>query len=260
MRVLFFILVLANLLFLGWANWIDVPLTRPDTLAGMTRLQLVKASPPARASAATPAPVGALGDALAAQAGTSGGSQAAPPRCVSLGPFVRHAAAARMAAALRSERLEPQERIAPVRPATWYWVYLPGLGSPARIQGALTRLKQAGIHGAEPMRTADGTGEVSLGMFQARTLARRLLTRARAKGIPVRLAERLVAQPQYWLDLWIPGGMAAPAIKALSATIGGTFAARTCPAGVRAPDHATGPVSPGMPMPSDRASAAPAAP
>ncbi len=257
MRVLFFILVLANLLFLGWANWIDVPLTRPDTLAGMTRLQLVNASPPAQASAATPAPVGALGDALAAQTGTSGGSQAALPRCVSLGPFARHAAAARMAAALRSERLEPKERTAPVRPATWYWVYLPGLGSPARIQGALIRLKQAGIYGAEPMTTAGGTAGVSLGMFPARTFARREMARARAKGFPVRLAERLVAQPQYWLDLWIPGGTAAPAIKALSARTGGTFAARTCPAGIRAPDNATGLVSPGMPMPSDRASAAP---
>ena len=256
MRALFFLLVLANLLFLAWANWIDVSLTRPDTLAGVPRLQLVSASLPARALAARPVAVGALGAALAAQAGTSGGPQAAPSRCVSLGPFVRHAAAVRMAAALRSERLEPKERIASVRPAIWYWVYLPGLG-PARIQGVLTRLKQAGIYGAEPMTTASGTAGVSLGMFPARTLARRQLARARAKGFPGRLAERLVAQPQYWLDLWIPGGTAAPAIKGLSAKIGGTFAARTCPAGVRAPDNATGLVSPGMPLPYDRASAAP---
>lgn len=259
MRVLFFILLLANLLFLAWANWIDVPLRRSDTLAGVTRLQLVNATRPARVAAARPAPTGALGAALVAQTGASGSSPEATARCVSLGPFDRRSAAAKVAAELRGEQLEPKERTAPVRPSIWYWVYLPGLGSAARIQGALARLERAGIYGAEPMTTTGGAAGISLGMFQARVLARRQLARARAKGFAVRLAERLVAQPQYWLDLWIPDGTAASAISALTAKAGGTFAARTCPAGIRAP-NATESVTPGMPLPSDRASAAPVSP
>ncbi len=260
MRTLFFSLVLANLLFLAWANWIAVPMRPSGTLAGVTRLQLVHARAPAPARAASPAPAGALGAALAAQTGTSAGPRAGAARCVSLGPFKRRAAAADVAATLRSERLETKERTLPVRLATWYWVYLPGLGSSGHLQGVLARLKHAGIYGAEPISTAGATARISLGMFQAQTLARRELARARAKGFPARLAERLVAQPQYWLDLWIPGGMAAPAFKALSAKIGGAFTVRTCPANILAPDDATGPVSSGIPLASDRASAAPRAP
>jgi hypothetical protein len=258
MRVLFFILLLANLLFLAWANWIDVPLRRSDTLAGVTRLQLVNATRPARVAAARPAPTGALGAALAAQTGASGSSPEATARCVSLGPFDRRSAAAKVASELRGEQFKPKERTAPVRPSIWYWVYLPGLGSAARIQGALARLERAGIYGAEPMTTGGAAG-ISLGMFQARALARRELARARAKGFAARLAERLVAQPQYWLDLWIPDGTAASAISALTAKAAGTFAARTCPAGIRAP-NATESVTPGMPLPSDRVSAAPVSP
>ena len=54
MRTTFFILLLANLLFWAWSQWIAIPPTPTDSLSGVPRLALVTRDlpPPAPAAAA----------------------------------------------------------------------------------------------------------------------------------------------------------------------------------------------------------------
>ena len=264
MRIAFFILLLANLLFLAWAQWIAVPASRADSLAGLPRLQLVSRDlPPAPpASGAAQAPAGALGAALAAQAVTSTATTQSPApalQCVSIGPFARKHTASKAAALLSSRNLAPQMRTAAVQPVRWYWVYLPDVSGTGKVQRTLDELSHDGIEGAEPMPMTDGQPGISLGLFLNPMLAKRQLARARAKGFRARLTRRLVAQPAYWLDLWAAGGGAAVPMPALRAQTAAHIAAQACPAGDSPPppSTATGAVSPGVPLPDERASPSP---
>ena len=256
MRVAFYLLLLANLLFLAWAEWIAVPAVPAAVPSGVPRLQLVgqdvPASPPAEGAAQAPA--GALSAALTAQAATQAPSGAAAPalQCLSVGPFGHGREASKAMAFLRAQTLAPQQRAAAVQPVQWYWVYLPDVSDPASVQRALAELRHAGLAGAEAMPTPDGNPGISLGLFQDASLAQHQLARARAKGFAAKLSARLVAQPAYWLDVWVAGGTAALPLQALNTDLGGAFAAHACPAGDTPPlpNDATGAVTPGVPLPA----------
>ncbi len=263
MRIAFFVLLLANLLFLAWTEWIAVPVPRADPLAGLPRLRLVsRAVAPVPGAAAEQAPAGALGAALAAEAKAPASAQQADApalQCFSVGPFARSREAAEAVALLRSQHFSPQPRTAAVQPVRWYWVYLPDLSGSARVQHALAELQRDGIEGAEPMPAADGKPGISLGLFRDPALAHRQLTLARTKGFGAQLAVRLVAQPAYWVDLWAAGGAGALPMQGLRAKLGAAVAAQACPAGDTPPlpSNATGAVAPGVPLPGDEATAAP---
>lgn len=269
MRTAFFIFLLANLLFLAWAHWIAASAQRSDRLTGVPRLQLVYKNPPVIAAAARPAASGALGAALAARSSplqadaahaVSGSPQASVAQCVSIGPFERDSEALRISAVLRGRKLAPKVRTTLAHPVTWYWVHIPNLSGGAGVQRVLARLKRDGIRGAEPLPARGGKPGISLGLFQDRNFAQREQARARAGGVPAQLTERLVATPQYWLDLWVPGGAAALPMHALSPKIGVAVAAQPCPPGEAPPGNGAAPISQGIPAPSDRANPTPALP
>lgn len=259
MRTAFFALLLANVLFLAWAEWVDVPVPSSDPIAALPRLQIVNASAGAASAGAS-----SLSAALAAPppAGVAETVQPPAPQCVSIGPFDQHADATQAETLLRAQQLSPQERMTSEQPVRWYWVYLPDLTGNGQVQQVLARLKRNHIDGAEPMPTADGNPAISLGMFHDQQLAERQEQLARDKGYRVALAERLVSQPAYWLDLWITGGPAALPMPALQAKVGAPVGTQSCPSGTAppAPANATGPVSPGIPAPADRTTAAPSPP
>ncbi|MGC8522339.1 MAG: hypothetical protein ACP5PN_10870 [Steroidobacteraceae bacterium] len=263
MRIAFLVLLLANLLFLAWTEWIAVPVSRSDPLTGLPRLRLVsRAVAPVPGAAAEQAPAGALGAALADQAAApSSAQQADTPalQCFSVGPFARDREATEAAALLRSQHFLPQPRTAAVRPARWYWVYLPDISGSVRVRHVLAELHRDGIEGAEPMPAADGKPGISLGLFRDPALAHRQLTLARAKGFGGELTVRLVAQPAYWVDLWAAGGASALPMRALRTKFGAAVGAQTCPRGDTPPlpSNATGAVAPGVPLPGDEATAAP---
>ncbi len=263
MRVAFYLLLLANLLFLAWAEWIAVPAVPAEVPSGVPRLELVgqdvPASPPAEGAAQAPA--GALSAALTAQAAApapSGADAAPASQCLSVGPFGRNRDASKAIAFLRARNLAPRQRAAVVQPVQWYWVYLPDVSDPARERRALAQLRHDGLAGAEAMPTPDGKPGISLGLFQDASLAQRQLARARAKGFAAKLSARLVAQPVYWLDVWVAGGAAALPLQALNADLGGTFATQDCPPGATPPlpNDATGAVTPGVPLPAEDSTAA----
>ncbi len=264
MRTTFFVLLLANLLFLAWAEWIAVPSSQSEPLAGVPRLHLVTEdlAPPPPGSGAVQAPAGALGSALAGQAAASPAvGQANDPalQCLSVGPFQRNREAMKAAALLRAAHFAPQPRTAAVQPVRWYWVYVPDISGSAQVQRALNALNRDGIGGAEAMPTADGTPGISLGLFRNQALAQRQLTLARAKGFAAQLTGRLVAQPIYWVDLWAAGGAGTLPMQALRTKLGPVVGTQSCPQGDTPPlpNNATGAVAPGLPLPADEATAAP---
>ena len=263
MRTVFFVLLLANLFFWGWTQWIAVPPAAAEPLAGVPRLKLVARdlAPPPPGAAAAQAPAGALGAALASQAAavSPGAADGPPLACVSIGPFARHRVASHAQSLLSAQHLQPQLRTAAVQPERWSWVYLPDVSGTARVDQVLAALRRDGIHGAEPMPTADGKPGISLGLFRDPALAHRQLSRARAKGFAAGLSAWLVAQPAYWLDVWAPGGAGALPMAAVRAQYGAALGTQTCPSGATPPlpAQATGAVASGVPLPAEEAHSAP---
>ena len=272
MRAAFLALLLVNLMFLAWAEWIDVPVSQPNAIAGLPRLRLAAH---ARSSGADSAAAPASGVSVAASdaepgaeaAGNSAASAqpiAAPQaagapfaaQCVSVGPFDSAADAAQALKQLSGQSLSPRQRIAQSQPTRWYWVYLPSPGSASRANQVLQRLRADGIDGAQPT-SADGKQPISLGMFQDPQLAARQQQLVQRKGFHPVLADRLVSQPVYWLDLWVPGGAQALPLEALKTGAGSDIGTEPCPAGEIPPWRAPQEASPGLPAPRASVSAAP---
>lgn len=259
MRITFFVLLLANLLFLAWGEWIAVPGSPSDSLAGVSRLQLVARDVPAApGSAAVRAPEGALSAALALQA-AAGRADTPALKCLSVGPFQSERSASVAAALLSAAHFAPQPRTTAVKPVRWYWVYVPDVTGRARVQQALNAMNRDGLDGAEAMPTVDGKPGISLGLFLDPALAQRQQALAVAKGFAAKLTVRLVAQPAYWVDLWAAGGARALPMQSLRAKLGAALGAQACPADdiPPPPGDATGAVAPGLPLSSGEATAGP---
>ena len=256
MRAAFLALLLVNLMYLAWAVWIDVPALPPDTIAALPRLQLVAELSLNGPSAARPVSTPALAASTIIPQ-----SEATAARCVSVGPFNNDAEVARASALLRSQQIQPRERVVQSPPVLWYWVYLHDPGSAAGTKQVLQRLKLAGIQGAASVAMA-GEQRLSLGMFQDPMLALHQQQLARKKGFQPVLTERLVSKPAYWLDVWVVGGTDTPPLEALKAEAGTAVTLQSCPPGEAPAGQPNTPqaVSPGLPAPEATVTAAPASP
>lgn len=218
MRVAFFALLLLNLLFFGWAEWIDEPAPAPNPIAGLPRLELASEMPKARRSASA-------GQALAL-----GASAAAAPRCVSIGPFEDAAGAQKAVKMLRARRLAPQQRTvqAVVRR---YWVYLGAFKRQDQITRILQRLERKGVDNAEAMPAEQGLRRISLGVFADRARAERRAGALRAMGFVPKVKSRDLPGTIYWLDITVKGGAAAVPLQGLEPVTGDSqIAVRACPA------------------------------
>lgn len=201
MRVAFFALLLANLLYMGWAEWIDVPSPPPaSSIAGLQRLTLVSELPPDKRAA--------LAKKMALLT--------APPQCVSVGPFDDVAIAAQAAALLRTKSFTPQQRAAESPAVRRFWVYLDGFGSDAAVTRALHKLEHAGIDDAEAMPPEAGGRRISLGLFTDHERADRRAKLVRAMGFKPATTERMLPGTVYWLDVTVPNGSAPVPLKEVS--------------------------------------------
>ncbi|HEU5442719.1 MAG TPA: hypothetical protein VFU61_02775, partial [Steroidobacteraceae bacterium] len=182
MRVLFFALLLANLLYMGWAEWIDVPAPPPpSSIAGLPRLTLAEELPAEKRAAL------ARKMALAA----------APPQCVSVGPFDDAAIAAQAAALLKTKSFAPQQRAAESAAIRRFWVYLDGFASDAAVTRVLHKLERAGIDDAEAMPPEAGGRRISLGLFTDHDRAERRARQVRATGLKPAITERMLPGTVY---------------------------------------------------------------
>jgi SPOR domain len=235
-RVAFFALLLANLLYMGWAEWIDVPGPPPPSpTAGLRPLTLVKDLPP---------------DKRADLAKKMALAMAPPPQCVSVGPFDDPAVASQAAALLRAKSFAPQQRAAQSPATLRFWVYLDGFASDAAVTKALHKLERGRIDDAEAMPPEAGGRRISLGLFNDRDHAESRAKLVHTIGFRPAITERLLPGTVYWLDLTLPNGSAPVPLKDVSDLQPGGGSApisvQSCPSGA-AP--ATAPVAP-SPLPT----------
>lgn len=235
-RVIVFALLLANLLFMGWAEWIDVPgPPPPSSIKGLPRLTLVSELPPDKRAE--------LAHKMALQAA---------PKCVSVGPFDDPAIAAQAVAVLKTRSFAPQQRIVQAAAIRRFWVYLDGLESEAAVTRVLHTLERGGIDDAEAMPPEAGGRRISLGLFSDRDRADRRARAVRAMGLKPKTSERMVPGTVYWLDLTLPNGSVAVPLNDVSGLEpgGGTspISVQPCPTGA-APATPAMPATPGGQVP-----------
>jgi hypothetical protein len=200
-RVLFVGLLLINLLYMAWAEWIDVPPPpQPSPIAALPRLKLASDVPPDKRAAA-PAKM-----ALETPA----------PQCVSVGPFTDAAVAAQAIEVLKAKNFAPQQRAAELPAVRRYWVYLDNVSSDAAVTRVLHRLEHAGIDDAEAMPPQTGPRRISLGLFDAADRAERRQKAVRSMGFKPVMAERMLPGTVYWLDLTLASSAVAVPLKEVS--------------------------------------------
>jgi hypothetical protein len=186
-RALILSLALANLLFFGWARWIDQPVAgRAAAAGGVPPLQLVSSG--------------------------SRSTRHATLRCASLGPFIDGETATAIGTALRSRGLEPRERVSPGEAADGYWVYIDNLRDPDARGRALKKLAKAGIRDTAVMASS---GQVSLGLFSGQEGAEMRATSVRSAGLEPIIKPRLRPVDEHWFDVQFPGDVPLPAVDAL---------------------------------------------
>lgn len=203
MRVAVYVLVLANVLFFGWAHWIDVPPPPPpSSIAGLPKLTLVSELPPDKRVALAAAQKLAL--------------EKAAQVCVSVGPFDDPAVADQAAALLKAKNFDPRQRAAEDPAVRRFWVYLQGFSSDASELRVLHRLERAGIDDAEAMPADAGGRKVSLGLFTDKVRAARRARTVRILGFNPAMSERLLPGTVYWLDLTLANSTVAVPLKEVS--------------------------------------------
>jgi hypothetical protein len=239
-RAVFFSLLLANLAFLAWAEWIDVPEPAPanDVYAKLPRLKLISEqpgedNPPASGSTrktALQAPV--------------------PPasRCLSVGPFDDQASATRGASLLRDKGLAPRQRAGQGEISKGFWVYIGGLKDDREVAHVLRTLEQSHVEDAHVMPDKSDVRQVSVGLFSDRDRADRRAQDLRKLGLQPEVGERKVPARVFWMDVDLPPGASSPTAGEIAGE-GGTGAhvgVMPCPKDVSAPDGATPlPAAPG---------------
>ncbi len=235
MRVLFLLLLLANLLFFYWTRWV----APPPAVAGRAlpssrepgQIRLIRELPPSVGSARGGIP----------------SEIAAGPVCVSIGPF-----AERLQAELTGARLTELGYSWTLREATdslrvGQWLRVAGQATASDAANTVAALEDQGLEDTVVMNDADGDLVVSLGVFADPELASEAARRARAAGFRPIATDRYADAPVQWLDVDREANAGLPSLDDLA--IGGALEAsvemRSCPAA-----DGTGPsVDGGTPVP-----------
>jgi hypothetical protein len=208
MRVMFLLLLLANLMFFGWANWVDRPAPHARATSPVPALQLAAHS-------------GTAADASGVGVGV-GGAAAARPACRSLGPFAEEAAASAAGSVLAGRGFKPSARRVDGSVTDGYWVYIaaPDAAGQRRV---LRQLARAGVRDAAIVGEEANGGRVSAGVFSEQKGAEERAAAVRSAGLEPVLEERHRNTSAWWLDVPLAAGAAEP--RADDAALGAAGAA-----------------------------------
>lgn len=190
MRVFFLLLVLVNLLFFGWSNWIDRPTPRARA-AAVPALKLAAASSPAEPSAM---------------------------RCRSLGPYDDESAAGAAAKVLTQRGLTARSRRADITSIEGYLVYI-FASDEAQQRRALRQLERAGLRDAAAINDEAHGRRVSAGLFSEHKRAEERAEAVRRAGLEPAIEERQKSVSQWWLDVSLAA--TAPPLRADDVVLAG---------------------------------------
>ena len=235
-------LLMANILFLAWAKWIDSPRDAgaQDALSRLPRLQLVTESPPgSRPTSANLTPVVPEKVALHAP-------EAATTTCTSVGPFNDITRAARAAGLLAQRGFHLQQRAEEGEAIEGYWVFVGGLQSDDEINKVVDRLEKSGFTDAHVMKNYSTNRRISVGMFSTRERAEKRAAAVKNLGLEPEVGERKFPGTVYWVDVALTSRAQKPPPEYLFADIGhAKVEMQPCPAGLLpqeqgVPDGASG--------------------
>jgi hypothetical protein len=192
-RVLFLLLLLANLLFLAWTRWVVPPPSGADVAAPRTTTPLRPIRLQHEAAGA--------GGATGGITGPAGGESLAAASCVSVGPFLEQAHADTAASALQRLGFATRMRTATDEVRVGYWVRVPDLATPADATNALAALQAAGLGDAYVL-TDEGPGNVvSVGVFADPRRAAQVAESVARAGLTPQTTDRMRTLDVFWLDV-----------------------------------------------------------
>jgi hypothetical protein len=191
-RTVILLLVVANLVFFGWAHWIDVP---------------------AQAKTPSAAPVVAV-------ATPSGAT-----RCKSLGPIVSSEAATHAAAALLARGVATQTRQSSRMVPDGFLVYVGGFASSAEEQKALQRLGRAGITDAVGVSEPGQDIRIIVGALATEEQASARMDLVQKSGFKAQTEARQRQENDSWVDAKFGPQVPLPAVADLISGPDATVAA-----------------------------------
>lgn len=166
-------LLLANLMFLIGARWLQAPAPVHQPLpAGVARLALATEVPPKP-----------------------------PRRCITIGPFSEPSELAAAGNLLREVGYVPRTREVPAEVREGYLVLINGIRSTRQLDSAMNRLRRAGIADAALLPDGSPGIRVSVGLFREQRRAEERAAAVRKLGLQVELMERLGPGKAAWLDI-----------------------------------------------------------
>jgi hypothetical protein len=244
-RAVFLTLLVANLLFLAWARWIDTPSDAgaQDSLSRLPRLQLVTESPPGARPTSANLTLPAVEkvalrspEAATAEAPTT----EAHSTCTSVGPFSDIARAARAAGLLTQRGFHLQQRAEEGEAIEGYWVFVGDLQSDEEVTQVVGRLEKSGFTDAHVMKNYSTNRRISVGMFSTRERAEKRAAAVKAMGLEPEVGERKFPGTVYWVDVALTSRAQKPPPEYLFADIGHPkVEMQPCPAGLRPQDRGT---------------------
>jgi hypothetical protein len=207
LRALFLLLLLANLLFLAWNQWIAVPRAPvasvgAGTPAGSTAIRLREEIAPGATQAT-------------AMSGASATGLGAEATCASFGPFEDTAAAEAAAARLQKLGFIARLRSSVDEIRVGLWVRVPNLPTPEDAANALAALQRAGFTDAYVLSDGTPGNTVSLGVFGDRAKAEQVAETIRRAGFAPETSDRLRTMDVVWLDIDRQSNGGLPPLEAL---------------------------------------------
>lgn len=201
MRILFLVLVLANVVAFIWYGWLRPPAQTSPQMTPLPHVQPLKliseltpAERQALVKASTPALVPATPE-IPTPAATS-----VPQVCVSYGPFPSTKAEQTGLARLQKAGASVTQRTIPGKVRLGYWVYLPPFGSRREADAAAKLLKVRGVKDIYVVTDESNRNAISLGVFSDRFGALAHQKKIREMGYRPLLTERFRDSPHFWLD------------------------------------------------------------
>lgn len=155
---------------------------------------------------------------------------AAPLACLSLGPFRNESDAEDAAARLQTEGLAPRQRSAEGVVGGGYWVHLPPYPTRADARRAVAEINQNGVPDAYIVRTGEDINAIALGLLTELDRAERLATEVRSIGFDAQIAERILTDTVFWVDVDVDDPtLIDPGSFQLSSRRGARLRVESCP-------------------------------
>jgi len=191
MRVLFLLLVLANLGFAAWAAWYS------------------SGQAPSRAMAVSGPAIEVFGDIAGgngdkAAAPSDGRATGEPQRfvsCISLGPLPNRVDVADTVRALSGNGFDARQRTAQGEVWLGHWVYIDAIPTQGEAAAIVELLAENDITEAYVIADGNNGSIVSLGVFSQQERARQRFADAEALGLAPVVADRSQPGEVFWLDV-----------------------------------------------------------